>query len=402
MAAHIARRALLAGAGLAFASPAIVRAQAAGGVALVIGNSKYQWEAGLPNVKRDAPDIAKRLQALGLKTEIVMDVGRDAMFAAVDKFEASARNAPLAAFYFAGHGVSWDYDSYLVPADSDLSDARIVPRLLNTSTVRERLKAAQHSLLVFDSCRNNPADGWRQVEATRTAVLRNPLKAAAATPPNSLMMFSTAPGHAALDGPAGQNSPFAAALLRQLGGSVDLSTLSVNLRRALIADTQGRQLLFDLNGYRQPFMLGSGAAANIALPAGVRELPNTYAFARDNGIPLLPGLVAVTSANPQHAAKVGAFKFEGRADGNRFPEILAVLAIDGNQGYAVMSSNNPVLPYWRFIKVNVAGDKIDFRQSSRSAHYTFEWRDANSGSMGQIWQNDAQARPHSAKFTRLD
>ena len=53
---------------------------------------------------------------------------------------------------------------------------------------------------------------------TRTATLRNPVKAAAATPANSLMLFSTAPGHAALDGPAGQNSPFAAALLRQLGG----------------------------------------------------------------------------------------------------------------------------------------------------------------------------------------
>ena len=31
--------------------------------------------------------------------------------------------------------------------------------------------------------------------------------------PNTLMMYSTAPGRIALDGPAGQNSPFAAAVL---------------------------------------------------------------------------------------------------------------------------------------------------------------------------------------------
>src|SRR5471030_1734390 len=104
----IGRRTLLAGAGGLLASPAIVRAQGQGnGVALVIGNSKYQWEASLPNVRRDAPDIAKRFQALGLKTELVQDAGRDAMRQAIDKFATAARGANFAAFYFAGHGASW-------------------------------------------------------------------------------------------------------------------------------------------------------------------------------------------------------------------------------------------------------------------------------------------------------
>ena len=62
------------------AAPAIVQAQGQTGVALVIGNSKYKWEASLPNAKRDATDVAKAFQALGLKTELVQDIGRDAMF----------------------------------------------------------------------------------------------------------------------------------------------------------------------------------------------------------------------------------------------------------------------------------------------------------------------------------
>ena len=36
------------------AAPAIVQAQGQAGVALVIGNSTYTWEASLPNAKRDA------------------------------------------------------------------------------------------------------------------------------------------------------------------------------------------------------------------------------------------------------------------------------------------------------------------------------------------------------------
>src|SRR5690348_12456942 len=108
------RRRLLATAGGLLAAPAVVRAQGQAGVALVIGNSKYQWEASLPNVKRDAPDVAKRFQALGLRTELAQDLGRDAMRAALDKFLAAANGANFAALYFAGHGASWERISYLV------------------------------------------------------------------------------------------------------------------------------------------------------------------------------------------------------------------------------------------------------------------------------------------------
>src|SRR5262249_46344937 len=113
----LSRRGVIAGAAGLLAAPAVVHGQTqTAGVALVIGNSKYTWEASLPNVQRDAPDVAKRFRALGLQTELVQNAGRDAMRAAIDKFTTAARGAHLAAFYFAGHGASWDKDTYLVPA----------------------------------------------------------------------------------------------------------------------------------------------------------------------------------------------------------------------------------------------------------------------------------------------
>ena len=83
----ISRRTLLASTAGLLAAPAIVRAQDANGVALVVGNSKYKWEASLPNVKRDAPNIASRFQELGLRTELLQDAGKDAMLAGLEKFK---------------------------------------------------------------------------------------------------------------------------------------------------------------------------------------------------------------------------------------------------------------------------------------------------------------------------
>ena len=84
----IGRREVLAGSVALLAAPSIARAQAQNGVALVIGNSKYLWEAALPNVKRNAPDVAKRFQALGLHTDLIMDADQKTMLAALEKLKA--------------------------------------------------------------------------------------------------------------------------------------------------------------------------------------------------------------------------------------------------------------------------------------------------------------------------
>src|SRR5476651_2112231 len=312
----IGRRTLLAGAGGLLASPAIVRAQGqAAGVALVIGNSKYRWEASLPNVKRDAPDVAKRFQALGLKTELLQDVGQDTMRAAVDKFASAARGASLAAFYFAGHGASWDKDTYLVPEDADLSNPGTVQSLLRVRSISDATKEAQHRLLVFDSCRNNPADGWRQRDTAESSRIgAADLAAATLHGPNTLVMFSTAPGRVAVDGAAGQNSPFAAMYLRQLAGqSVDLQALPTKLRRDLLIATEGGQVLWDQSTYDQPFVLTNVAGRPDSdaprTSSQIVELNNAYAFAREKGMLLPAGLVALRPANGSpDSQKIGSYK----------------------------------------------------------------------------------------------
>ncbi|HTR86681.1 MAG TPA: caspase family protein [Reyranella sp.] len=416
----IGRRGAVIGAAGLLTAPGLLRAQGQFGVALVIGNSKYQWEAQLPNVRRDAPDIAKSFQAMGLKTELLQDVGREAMSAAITRFGSASAGANLAALYFAGHGASWDKDTYLVPIDADLSSPSTVKSLVPVPSIEAAMRAASHRLLVFDNCRNNPADGWRQLAAERTAATNQDQQRADAADanPNSLTLFSTAPGHAALDGPPGENSPFAAALLRQFATpSVDLQALAAKVRREVLIATAGRQVVWDSNTYRDPFVLGgrgksaapTGPAGWGADPSRIIELPNAYAFARKNGLPLPEGLIAHRPAgNSSNFQKVGSFEFVAQTINGPSPFLFIVMSVD-EQGSAQMitSVQNEMGRIWRFTTGTVAGSRLTFTANYGRPDRLIDWSDANSGSVGSLVGDNYQKATgrnlvKSIRFTRLD
>lgn len=412
----IGRRALLAGATMA-SFPAIrVQAQT-GGVALVIGNSRYTWEAPLPNVRRDAPDITKRFQTLGLKTELLQDAGADAMRRAVDNFTAASRGANLAALYFAGHGASWKKNTYLVPVDTDLSTPSVVEKFMPVNAINVAMKGAANRLLVLDNCRNNPAGGWRQVEAEHTAGAYAAVEREfMAANPNTLLLFSTAPGHIALDGPAGQNSPFAASLLRQLESpSVDLQSLPARLRRDLLIATQGRQVVWDRNSYQHSFVLnGSGGATGPANrsgwnqdPSRIIELTNAYPFAAANGLGIPPGLIAYRPpGNSSDGWKVGTFKFMGQTPLGLQPQILVVMSVEEKQtAEVIVASKTRAGPSWGRYTATLSGNRIDFSVTAAggAVRFQFTWNDANSGSLSQlVFIGGSTPTPLNGPFSRLD
>jgi hypothetical protein len=417
----IGRRHALAGAGALLAAPAIVRADGQRGVALVIGNSKYQWESALPNVRRDAADVSKRFQALGLKTELVEDAGRDAMKRAFDAFQAACRGADFAAFYYAGHGAAWENRSYFVPIDADLSTPNTVQTLIPFSAMTA-MREVRHKLAVYDSCRNNPADGWRQLQAERAAIVANLDAARGNLVRNALVLYSAASGRIALDGPAGQNSPFAAAFLRHLtDASVDLQSLPSRLRRDLLIATEGRQLLWDRNGYEAPFAIGGnprpGPAATGGNPARIIELTNTYAYARENKLPLPSGLIAWRPAGQSRESwKAGAFRFETKTPAGVVPRLLVVLSSEGSNTAQVVYATRGVYneqkgkmeegSIWRLIDAKVSGNSLEFAPRVDDERFLFEWRDANAGNFTWIRYNvERSGAPRfapSSPFTRLD
>ena len=414
----VGRRRVLAGAAGLLACPSIVRAQSQNGVALVIGNSKYKWEASLPNVKRDVQDVAKRLQTLGLKVELMQDIGREAMFTAVRKFGQVSRGANLSAFYFAGHGASWENDTYLVPEDADLSNPGAVKSLLPVSSIVGATGDARHRLLVFDNCRNNPADGWRQVAAARSSYVNEDVsRVGSSMAPETLVLYSTAPGAVALDGPADENSPFAAAFLRQIdGNSIDLKTLPEKLRRDLLLATECRQMVWDQNTFTAPFQLGGSGKSAAGRepgrdPSTILELPNAYAFAARNNLPLPLGLVAFrTASDPSAERMVGSYRWEWVQANNQgsvpSPALFIVLSVVGNST-AVVSANKDIGgtlgARWRFSTLGVRTDRgFSGISADGNLKFDFAWRDRDSGTQTTSPAAHMNFRPRSTPFMRLD
>lgn len=408
---RITRRTILGAAGATVLSAPAIRAQGGGGVALVIGNSKYMWEAQLPNVKRDVPDMARRFQEYGLKTELLQDIGRDEMRRAADAFLKALKGANFAAFYFAGHGITWEYDAYLVPVDSDLSAPNAVANLLPVPLIRDGIGGATHGLIALDNCRNNPADGWRQRQALDRATGSTSQGGGRRPPPNTLMLFSTAPGRVAVDGPPGENSPFAAALLHQFEGtSVEFQGMGARLRRDLLISTRGRQVLWDRDTYDQPFRLAgkAGAAPRRAAgwagdPSKIVEIPNAYAFAQQSGLPLPAGLIAHRpSAGSRDGMKIGTFKFTSF---DRTPGLLAVISVEEQQtAEIVMSSRgNNGQPGWRYIQARISGDTIEYTNVDGGRRYVLTWSDAGKGSIAMFGSKQGQGNAaQNGTFTRLD
>mgnify|MGYP006285157459 CR=1 FL=1 len=385
------RRVLLGGIGL-LAAPSIVHAQSANGVALIIGNSKYKWEASLPNAKRDATDIAQQFEALGLKTELLIDASRESMVQALNRLKAAASGARLAVFYFAGHGVDWDKKDYLVPVDSDLSDPNTVGSLLETRIVRDSLWGASNRMAIFDNCRNNPADGWRQTEAQRRAAASGAATTFNETKGSVLALYSTAPGNIALDGPAGQNSPFAAALLRQLKTpQVSFLSLVTGIRREILIATKGKQLVFDrtLADYTFPQMNQKARGAQLA-PApthdGYRvvEIPKAYEFAQKNAMPLPSGLIVIQQDQGSTAShKVGSFKTELKNRYGITPALVVVLSSAESGTASVIhcvARGFNGKPAWRFFQGAASGNKIKLlSRVQESETFVLEWQSDNRG-----------------------
>ena len=423
---RIARRTFLgASAAFALSAPAVQAQKAAIGVALVIGNSKYQWEATLPNVRRDAPDIAKRFEAMGLKTQLLQDAGRDTLLQALQAFGDQARGSRFAAFYFAGHGAAWVKDNYLVPVDADLASPNSTQALVPVQAVGAATGRAANRLIIYDNCRNNPADGWQQLETQRAAAVNDSVRASQNNKPNSLILFSTAPGRVALDGPAGENSPFAASLMRQLDGqTVELRGLGAVVRRDLLITTEGRQVLWDLDTFQQSFTV-AGARGRIAAnasswardPSKIIELTRAYAFVRDNGLPLPPGLIAHRAAG-RDGQKAGSYQLVARLQGSPSPQCLIVMSVEeGKTAEMIVSAHGAGGSYWRFVTGTISGGRIEFQPKDDSPHYSFTWTGANTGTLTQTFNRKgggsgggsnaavgsrSSGQIHTAPFTRLD
>jgi uncharacterized caspase-like protein len=193
------------------------------GVALVIGQSKYQHLPALANTGNDAREITQLLTGLGFETRSIADRDAVKLRRDLERFAEDAEGADAAILYYSGHGIEAGGENYLLPVDADLdaladADEHLVSL---TETVERIRQSVPVTILFLDACRTNPFPPGSLLKTTASAPGvaigasglgvpkgATPIESTPATDTlGTVIGYAAEPGHAALDGQVGGNSP---------------------------------------------------------------------------------------------------------------------------------------------------------------------------------------------------
>ncbi|UVK36497.1 caspase domain-containing protein [Mesorhizobium sp. AR10] len=246
---------------LCLAATALAAAETASlkGVALIVGQSKYEHITALPNPANDARDMAKMLTDLGFDARSVTDRDAAKLKRDLERFVEDAEGADVAFIYYSGHGIEAGGENYLVPIDADVSSLKDADEaLVPISAVMDELKkTVPVTIMLLDACRTNPFPPDAVVRRAPTASASpigagglEPVRGAkalgdapAATNLGTVIGFAAEPGRPALDGAVGENSPYAAALLRHLAAmkGTEFGSVMRMVTEEVYLDTKARQ-----------------------------------------------------------------------------------------------------------------------------------------------------------------
>ncbi|MDP3410981.1 caspase family protein [Bosea sp. (in: a-proteobacteria)] len=212
-------------------------------VALVIGNSSYANAPVLPNTVNDARDMAASLRKVGFEVVDGVDLDKRGMDQAVTRFARLAQDADAVMFYYAGHGLQFNGENYLVPIEARVEDEIGVQ--YETTRLNDVVTALNFSrgvkIMVLDACRNNPFVGQlAKRQATRGFAVGSGL-APVARAQGMVIAYATQANDVAADG-AGRNSPFTAALVREIEQpGLEVATMFRRVQKSVYDATNGRQ-----------------------------------------------------------------------------------------------------------------------------------------------------------------
>jgi uncharacterized caspase-like protein len=226
--------------------------------ALVIGNAAYTHLPRLNNPVNDASAMADTLGRLGFDVVLVTDADRTRMVKALGEFRKKMRTDGVGLFYYAGHAMQVRGQNYLLPVDIDASSENDI-RLLafDQDSVQNELEDAgiRLSILVFDSCRDNPFARFR------SAGSRGLARSDAAR--GALVAYATAPGKTADDGDSGHGLYTAELLKAMIKPSLSLEEVFKEAAAAVEKASGNRQTPWYNSAFHGAFYF-SGPAVNVA------------------------------------------------------------------------------------------------------------------------------------------
>jgi uncharacterized caspase-like protein len=209
-------------------------------VALVIGNASYEFGA-LPTPANDAGLIAQSLQAAGFDVVGARDLDEDTLRDAFQGFIDNVSKAgpdTVAAVYFAGYGLQFKGENYLLPINASIVVEKDIPAQALRVSDYTRALGALHlkaTIVVLDAARASPFSvGGDQPLAGGLAWLR---------PESSMLIaFNAMPGTVA-DRDQHGYGPYAKALAEMLrAGGFSPASIFESVRLRVNELTKGGQV----------------------------------------------------------------------------------------------------------------------------------------------------------------
>jgi tetratricopeptide (TPR) repeat protein len=184
--------------------------------ALVIGNSNYSKDIGtLKNPVNDATDVATELRKSNFDVQLLTNATyiqiREAMRKFQDRLTSGPKDQTVGLFYYAGHGVQYQDENYLVPIDANVKFEDDIVRMCfpvqrmvlnNMENTNSRM-----NIIILDACRNNPFPATTRSVGGGLAEMKRAR--------GSFIAYATAPGSVASDG-VGRNGLYTQELLKAL------------------------------------------------------------------------------------------------------------------------------------------------------------------------------------------
>lgn len=245
-------------------------------VALVVGNSAYVNANPLPNPVHDAGEMAKALTEAGFEVIVGQDLDKSGFDGKIRDFARALDGADVALFFYAGHGLQVGGRNFLVPIDASMQKERDLDfEGISVDFVLKQMEIDRENktnVVFLDACRDNPlARNLARSMGTRSVSIGKGL-AQVETGVGTFIAYSTQPGNVALDGD-GANSPFTTALAKgvRVPGR-NLTAVMVDVRRDVLAATQGKQVPWDHSSLTGDFFFQLAAAPG-AIPGGGAPAP---------------------------------------------------------------------------------------------------------------------------------
>ncbi|CAF3891943.1 unnamed protein product [Rotaria sp. Silwood1] len=240
-------------------------------LALVIGIGKYEHRDKLQNPENDANDISSTLESIGFIVTKKLHLKCAEMKHVIIDFEQSIEPGDMVLFYFAGHGIQWQDQNYLIPSDIPNSNGTALRKsAINAQDILDTLSDCDPYVTIFllDCCRNYQL---RNLEADARNLERNDPKSVglkAMHKAGSLIAFACAPGTIAIEGQGQRNGLFTKHLLENIKKkNEDIQMILRDVTKGVINESNSTQI---------PFVSASLSERDIYLYSGIPNQPRKF------------------------------------------------------------------------------------------------------------------------------